>query len=363
LPGWLWVGGAVLVLAVVAFILFVVLLREPGFTLVIQGAPPGSNVFIDNSPRGVTAADGSIRVPELKSGSRNIRVTHEGYSEFNTSVRGDDGDLKRVIAQMSPTETTPELPSEIDYNGVMILIPAGEFAMGDDAHAINERPVHRVTLPDFYIDKFEVTNAQYKKFCDATNRDYPTRHPWNERYFNNNPGSPVIGIAWDDADAYGRWAGKRLPTEQEWEKAASWDPQSRRKRTWPWGDVKDATRGNFSGDPVRIGAFPSGASAYGVQDMAGNASEWVADTYRPYPGSQAPESSFDASRRVVRGGGFRYQIDDARTSYREPQPADLRAIERVIDGRREEVLTTIGFRCAIAASDPRLAQFLRGRAR
>jgi formylglycine-generating enzyme required for sulfatase activity len=350
-------------LLVIAFVLFFVLLRSPGFTLVIQGAPPGSNVYVDNAPRGVTSSDGSIRVPELKAGSRNVRVAHDGYTDFNTSVRGDDGELKRVIAQMSPVETKPAAPVEIDYNGLMILIPAGEFTVGDDNHEPNEAPARKVTLSDYYIDKFEVSNSQFKKFCDATNRPYPTRHPWNEQYFRTNPDSPVIGVSWDDAEAYARWASKRLPSEQEWEKAASWDPSSRRKRLWPWGDAQDTSRANLSGDPSRVGSYSTGASAYGVQDMAGNASEWVADWYERYSGNQSADADYGTTHRVVRGGGFRSPIDEARTAHRDHQPPELRAELTTEAGKRREVLTSIGFRCAVAANDAKLLQFLRERGR
>ncbi|HEU4391118.1 MAG TPA: SUMF1/EgtB/PvdO family nonheme iron enzyme [Blastocatellia bacterium] len=363
IPGWIWWAAGALFLLAVAFVLFFVLLRSPGFTLVIQGAPPGSNVYIDNAPRGVTSADGSIRVPELKAGSRSIRVAHDGYTDFNTSVRGENGELKRVIAQMSATETKPTAPVEIDYNGLMILIPTGDFMMGDNNHQPNEAPSHRVNLSDYYIDKFEATNSQFKKFCDATNRPYPTRHPWNEQYFKGNPDSPVVGISWDDADAYARWAGKRLPTEQEWEKAASWDPAARKNRLWPWGDSQDTSRANLSGDPARVGSYPTGVSAYGVHDMAGNASEWVADWYARYPGNQSADADYGTTHRVVRGGGFRSPIDDARTSHRDHQPPELRAELTTEGGKRREVLTSIGFRCAVTANDARLLQFLRERGR
>src|SRR6185295_13480766 len=122
------------------------------------------------------------------------------------------------------------LPVEVDYNGKMAFIPAGEFEMGSD--------VRKVTLPAYYIDKYEVTNADYKKFCDATGHPYPkstfmfgafkqkTPAEADEEYFTQHPNSPVIGVTYEDAAAYAAWAGKRLPREDEWEKAASWDPNT-----------------------------------------------------------------------------------------------------------------------------------------
>src|SRR5205085_6761929 len=185
IPAWVWIIVAVFFLAMVAFVLFFVLLRNPGFTMVVRGAPPGSGVLVDNVSHGVTSGDGSIKVPGLKAGKRVVRVTHDGYQDFNTSVSGNDGEVKTVIAQLVPTGQQPAeagLPREIDYNGTMLLVGAGEFVMGDDNHQPDERPAHKLTLPDFYIDRNEVTNEQYKKFCDATHRSYPTNPWWDDHY-------------------------------------------------------------------------------------------------------------------------------------------------------------------------------------
>ena len=160
IPIWVWLlaGGFLFFIFVgVGVGVFIYLNWDPGFTMIVRGAPPGSDVYVDNISRGVTSADGSIRVPGLKPGKRLVRVSHEGYADFNTSVTGKDRDVS-IVAQLVPTETKASLPSPIDYNGPMVLIPAGEFVMGDDSHNPEERPAHKVTLPDFYIDKFEVTN-------------------------------------------------------------------------------------------------------------------------------------------------------------------------------------------------------------
>jgi formylglycine-generating enzyme required for sulfatase activity/serine/threonine protein kinase len=355
IPRWVWwAGGGAVFLAVVAFVLIYLLLPSPGFTLVIRGAPPGSDVYVDNIRRGVTAADGTIKVPDLKAGKRLVRVSHKDYTDFNTSVSGNDGETRSVIAQMTPTEASaPSLPKEIDYQGLMVLIPAGEFVMGDDNNQPNEKPAHRVTLPDYYIDKFEVTNAQYKKFCEATGRRPPANPWWDEQYAQNNPDSPVVGVSWSDADAYAKWAGKRLPTEAEWEKAASWDPATQSKRLWPWGNSPDLSRANLgSQHPTPVGRYANGASAYGVHDLIGNVAEWVDAFYQPYPGNQSSDPNFGTRYRVVRGDSFR--ASDARTTSRLFHAPEFSTTEQ---NNRSWL---IGFRCAVSADDPRLQQHLRG---
>jgi serine/threonine protein kinase/formylglycine-generating enzyme required for sulfatase activity len=354
-PRWVWwAGGGALFALVLAVALISLLLSYPGFTLVVQGAPPGSDVYVDGVRRGVPTARGEIRVLGLEAGrSREVQVKCDGYEEFKQTVTGEDGKDKIIAVNL----TAAGRVGEIDYNGPMILIPAGEFVMGDNDHESDEKPAHRVKLPDYYIDKYEVTNAQYKKFCDATGRPYPTKHPMYEQLFKNNPDFPVIGISWDDADEYARWIGKRLPTEEEWEKAASWDPNAQKKRRWSWGDDPDPSRANLSGNPGRTGQHPAGASAYGVQDMTGNASEWVDAFYQPYEGNQDSNADFGTKERVVRGGSFTYSIDDARTTFREHAPPGK--IAEIIEeaGAKKSINSRVGFRCAVLATDPRLLEY------
>jgi iron(II)-dependent oxidoreductase len=200
----------------------------------------------------------------------------------------------------------------------MILIPAGEFIMGspEDEGEANERPRHTVFLDDFYIDKYEVTNAQYEQFMEATEHRAP-KYWGNEEYKEfNQPDHPVVGVSWHDAVAYAAWAGKRLPTEAEWEKAA----RGTDGRKYPWGNEWDSSKCNSkdSNDgyeytaPVdrRFPSFPSGASpyAYGVMDMAGNVWELCADWYdnkyyRQSP-KKNPKGPDSGSMRVLRGGAW-----------------------------------------------------------
>lgn len=357
IPIWAWILGAggLLMLALVAAVLIYFLFSQPGFSAVVRGAPPGSDVFVDNISRGVTSADGSINVTGLKAGKRVLRVSHEGYTDFNTTVSGKDGEVKTIVAQLvSTTEAPAGMPKEIDYKGPMLLVGAGEFIMGDDKHNPDEKPAHPVTLPDFYMDKFEVTNEQYKQFCDASKHAYPTNPWWDDQYFATQPRSPVLGVSWDDASAYANWAGKRLPKEEEWEKAASWDPTKKIKRQWPWGDTSDPSLANVGGARTTpVGQFSGGASFYGVQDLAGNVAEWVDAFYQPYPGNTTPDPNFGTKNRAVRGGTYHGDLDDARATRRLRHPPQFNEAEK------KNRAFLIGFRSAIAADDPRIQNLLR----
>ena len=365
LPRWAWWVAAVAALVIVAaVVLFSFLLGSPGFILIVQGAPPGSDVYVDGVRRGVPSSNGDIRVMILEAGrSRDVRVSCEGYEDAKQSVVGEDGKEKLISVSLK----SGGRQSEIDYNGPMILIPAGEFIMGDNEHESDEKPAHPVKLPDYYIDKFEVTNAQYKKFCDETRRPYPTNAPWHKEYFTNNPDSPVMGVSWDDAAEYAKWAAKRLPTEPEWEKAASWDPTAQKKRRWPWGDKEESGRANLGVTPYpsRVGSYPQGVSAYGVHDLAGNAAEWVDSYYQAYQGNPDPPSpDFGTANRIARGGSFKSPFDEARTTFREPKPSGYKAggyetTQSVTQLKEKITNTSFGFRCAISADDSRLQEYLR----
>ena len=192
----------------------------------------------------------------------------------------------------------------------MVLVPAGKFVMGtnksdrkgdnvprtyDDA-----RPEHSVTLPAFYIDKTEVTNAAYLKFCQATH--YLVPPDWKDDTFPAGEADfPVTRVSWFEAAAYAHWAGKRLPTEAEWEKAA----RGTDGRTYPWGnDWKEQNLIWNRSKPDKVGSKPAGASPYGALDMAGNVYEWTSDWYAPYPDAPIKYPEYDQKLKVVRGGGF-----------------------------------------------------------
>jgi formylglycine-generating enzyme required for sulfatase activity len=179
---------------------------------------------------------------------------------------------------------------------VMLYVPPGAFTMGfarsDKTADADNKPSHRVRITrGFWMYKTEVTNAQYGKFLEDTHHEEPEY--WSDARFNK-PQQPVVGIVWDDAVAYCRWAGGRLPTEAEWEYAAAGTD----RRSFPWGNSRpNASRAVFnpyirekemhfittSGAPQAVGTRPKGASPFGLLDMAGNVSEWCSDWFSPYP--------------------------------------------------------------------------------
>lgn len=211
----------------------------------------------------------------------------------------------------------------------MVLIPAGEFIMGNESGFANERPRHKVFLDAYYIDTYEVTNAEYKKFVDATGHAIPRvnafwAEPFNWRNGTYPPGKadhPVVLVDWKDATAFAKWAGKRLPSEAEWEKAA----RGPTPRPWPWGNEWDVHRTNtkesFINSTASVFLFPEDKSPYGVCNMAGNVMEWTADwydeSYYAHGSSKNPRGPSTGTFRVVRGGAWDSNINlYARTGFR-----------------------------------------------
>ncbi|MEK6324722.1 MAG: SUMF1/EgtB/PvdO family nonheme iron enzyme [Acidobacteriota bacterium] len=350
---WVWLGS-VLILVVIAAILYIVLplgsspSAGSGFVLVVKGAPSGSQVFVNDVRRDAVAADGALKVSDVDPGQVKVRVSHEGFADFMTTLTGSKGETQTCEAQL--------LPAVIDYGGAMVAISGGEFEMGDNNHDPDERPAHAVPLPSYYIDKYEVTNAQYKKFCDETGKASPPNPTFDPNYFTGKPDNPVLGVPFEDALAYASWAGKRLPTEEEWEKAASWDPVARRKRQYPWGDEFTADRANIrTGRPVPVTEATGDLSFYGVLHMAGNAWEWVNAPYKPYEGNKTPNPDYSKDERVMRGGTFLSgsNPDAARTSYRDHLP-------RVFP---KDKSTSVGLRCVVSADHPGIQSLVRARSK
>lgn len=296
----------------------------------------------------------------------------------------DQGEVKGA-SDVQETIQPTELPYEImdqkvsSVDGkIMMFVPAGEFLMGENAKVgfdsckeyndpsgffedecqledyRDEEPIHKVYLDAFWIDQTEVTNREYKRcmeagICKGSPAEYPYWRgdvpcdiegldcEW-EQYFSNPDYAdyPVVGITWNEAEEYCNWAGKRLPTEAEWEKAA----KGTERRSFPWGDSFADYWANFCGrrcfspqfnenfedgygDYSPVGSFPEGASPYGVLDMAGNASEWTADWYgkgyyqtSPYDNPQGPDNG---EFRVQRGGSAHSSINELRTTRRLTQ--------------------------------------------
>jgi len=185
------------------------------------------------------------------------------------------------------TPPEPETALRVTDGMEMVQIPAGEFLMGDDMSAFApEKPAHLVTLDTYWIDRYEVTNAQYRQCMKAERCPEPTLW-WNEEL--NGDMQPVL-VPWESAKAYCAWAGARLPTEAEWEKAI----RGIDGRTWPWGNEFEPNRANLSGDedgygPTSpVGSFPGDISPYGLLDAAGNAGEWVTDWFAADYYAQSP---------------------------------------------------------------------------
>lgn len=365
---WAWLTGVGLIFLMALFGLLLLLSTgDPGFTLIVKGAPPGSLVRVDTKLLGIPMTDGTIKVPNLATSNIGVQISCNGYKEYVQTVNGRAASEGRYILNVNLSQLeTSTLSKTINYNGEMVLVPAGEFIMGDDNHLANEKPGHMVNLQDYYIDKFEVTNREYKKFCEATNQPLPSNPWWDEKYFDQCQDCPVVGVDFNQASAYAQWVGKRLPTEEEWEKAASWDPTTKSKRLWPWGNTNGETAlitaGNVTPSqetrslkelallnathPSPVGQYPMGVSAYGVYDMAGNATEWVDSYYQPYAGNSIPDTNYGNQNRVVKGGHFGSSLEAARTSRRVYNPPTFQAAEKV------ERSWLIGFRCAVSANDP-----------
>ena len=254
--------------------------------------------------------------------------------------------------------STQHIPTADDTPDGMVLIPAGEFEMGSHTGKNNERPGHTVYLDAFYMDIYEVTNAQYKVFVDANPQWQKDNIPeeyhdgvylrlWDANtYPEGKADHPVIYVSWYAAMAYAEWAGKRLPTEAEWEKAARGGLAG---EAYPWGNTIDATHANYArhfNAPIAVGQYPP--NGYGLYDMAGNISEWCLDEYDPDFYATSPRenpfsngtreeviNSFKVIKeknRVLRGGCWSDNGWFLRVAYRDWGPQNYTSVFR-------------GFRC------------------
>lgn len=258
-----------------------------------------------------------------------------------------------VLADVPP----PAAPGDAAALPAEVLVPAGAFPMGtsDDGWAYdNERPAHQVFVPAFLIDTTPVANRAYLSFVEAGGYEEPrwwssAGWAWRNQSGKRTPAfwlreggewlrrrlgrveplpldQPVQHVCFHEADAYARWAGKRLPTEPEWEKAASWDPVARRKRRFPWGDTDPtethANLGQRHHQPAPVGAYPGGASVYGLRQLVGDVWEWTSSGFEGYPGFRSfpykeySEVFFGGDYRVLRGGSWATDRTAVRATFR-----------------------------------------------
>ncbi|HET9222896.1 MAG TPA: SUMF1/EgtB/PvdO family nonheme iron enzyme, partial [Roseiflexaceae bacterium] len=309
-------------------------------------------------------AAGDGREVQSIAGKRVVRGGAWGTSELNARATTRDGQEPdnafwnrgfRCAADVGPTENSPVVGLPQPPEG-MVAVPGGLLHMGtSQAEAqrwaseygwpppVNELPQHSVTLSSFFLDRSEVTNERYAAFVEATGRPPPANsfNPnelsiWKEgRYPPELAQHPVVNVSWEDARAYCEWAGKRLPTEAEWEWAAK-GPES---WLWPWGVALDQARLNTKerglGTTAPAGSDPSNASWVGALDLGGNVWEWTSSLGLPYPYDQADgrENPQRPGARVIRGGSWIDPASSAHTSGRNQFDPALANVN-------------VGFRCA-----------------
>jgi len=347
-------------------------------SLLIRSAKEPVKVWLGDRRQGEAAPSADLQIANLQVGAYTVKATakRKGFKPWTRDVQIVADARERVDIDL---ETLDQLIKGED-GAEMLLIPGGAFDMGSTRDEVEralavcqrqnslelipefkgycrrkyayETPQARVTVEAFYLDRYEVTNALFEMFIKATgHRTRAEREGWGWVLVRNvngatwraptGPGStavsthPVVQVSWEDAKAYCQWAGKRLPTEAEWEYAA----RGTDGRKYPWGNSFESNRADFSNRVAPVGSYPSGASPFGILDMAGSVYEWVSSLYKPYPysatdGREDPNAS---GERVLRGGAWDMGSEDG--------PEKIRFAGR---GAYEPFFSTeyIGFRCA-----------------
>jgi iron(II)-dependent oxidoreductase len=315
---------------------------------------------------------------------RGRRLTEGGFV-FGMIAQHEQQHAETMLATHQLRQGDPVLDAPLppaapdDRPPAQILVPAGPFTMGTSAHPWaldNERPAHQVQVDAFWLDSVPVSNAAYQDFlADGGYADRRWWDPvgwkhvqraglsaplfwrregrdWLRRRFGRTevvpPDEPVMHVCWYEADAYARWAGRRLPTEAEWEKAARHDPGSGDTRQYPWGnDDATADRANLGQDhlgPTPVGAYPAGASPLGIRQLIGDVWEWTSSDFAGYPGfapwpyREYSEVFFGPEYKVLRGGSFAADRVACRGTFRNWDYPIRRQI-------------FAGFRCARDAAD------------
>jgi formylglycine-generating enzyme required for sulfatase activity len=289
-----------------------------------NAAPPSQAIGAAPKKQNTTLAIASVAIASLVIGASTFLVWRyfagrgvAGRAAASRAASRDDAAGKAA----GRTATEPDTPSTTPASDQtapqpsggsstanpapegMVLVEAGSYTIGRDNGDQYARPGHTVSLPSFYVDRTEVTNAQYKAFVDASGHKAPPG--WKDGTFSAGHDSwPVTEVTWQDASDYASWAGKRLPTEAEWEAAAR-GPEG---RIYPWGDSWRPGMANIKTKGLtEVGHFKDGASPAGALDMIGNVWEWTADEFKLYPGSKASLPDVmkpGVTYRVIRGGAY-----------------------------------------------------------
>jgi serine/threonine-protein kinase len=391
-----WTGVAISVVLLLALALTLVLfkmapqispLRQAQDTAATDAAAVSSpSTSLRTSPSAestLSNVEGPTTSPSAESTLSNVEGPTTSPSVESTPTNVERPRTSPSAVAPSPTATPPSptvtptaLPQPIERRvwpadgAEMVFVPAGEFLMGSEELGDDERPAHQVYLDGFWIDRYEVTNERFARFVDAT--DYQTtaekrgwgwvwkgsewekvegadwRHPHSpDSSIEGKMDHPVVLISWNDADTYCRWAGKRLPSEAQWEKAARGPSTALRQgseqgsghgRRYAWGDEFDSARANTKEskreDTTPVGSFsPQGDSPYGASDMTGNVWEWCADWFKAYPGNEFPDAGYGEKYKVLRGGSWPFDEVYARTSFRHKVSPDY-------------TYDFVGFRCS-----------------
>ncbi len=327
----------------------------------------------------VMAACTSSSQTESAATQVEVEIAHPTMTAKAPTTTSKPNETSTHIPTIAPTQTTtpsaiptrpftltpsltptPEISTRSQDGMIMVFVPAGAFTMGSPAGegGDDEVPQHKVTLEGYWIDRTEVTNSQYQVFVTATGHEEPTTCDWGEPTYGDEVYSnhPVVCVSWEDARQYCEWAGARLPTEAEWEKAA----RGTDRRTYPWGSSfngnltnycdancegsqKDTAVNDGYARTAPVGSYPLGVSPYGAFDMAGNVWEWVSDWYKFYYYLSSPElnpQGPDSGQfKILRGGSWYGFYTNERVTFRATITLDNRN-------------SVTGFRCVVSSSSP-----------
>jgi len=286
-------------------------LRAMKATISLTSRPSGATVFI-NGKQQIETTPAKF---ELTPGTFVISVYATGYVQAEEKIVLAPNESRDLSLTMNAGDVPPG----------MVLVPAGEFSMGADGRAPDESPMRKVQVEAFYIDKTEVTNAQYKALIPEH------VFPKGQEDF------PVSNVSWNEAIKYASLAGKRLPTEMEWEKAA----RGVEGFEYPWGNEFASEFANMedpnTGATESVGKYIEGMSPFGCMDMAGNVYEWTQNWYEAYPGNTQVTKEYGQIYRSLRGGSYASDRFDVRSARRRFDKMDAKAPD-------------YGFRCVISAT-------------